>query len=140
MSVQQATLHSYGRLPWNVLRAALDGVAVAWADYEGFHIGAAPDTAPPYAHMWGWTTDWLLRARIDGGDTIAGALEIGASASSGLRPLSTEQVSYILRRSHTWPSSEHRVGRLAPEVADRPVDLYEVGGEFPITFVSLDVK
>ncbi|BCB74577.1 hypothetical protein GCM10022251_82270 [Phytohabitans flavus] len=133
-----ATLHGYGRLPWPTLAAALRAVPTAWADYHGFHIGACPDQAPPYTHLWAWTDAWLLRARIDGPSAIVGALEIGPAAPTGLTALHAEQVRYVTRTAHTWPAGEKRVGPLPAQVADQQVTLYEVGGPHPITFVRMD--
>ena len=87
--------------------------------------------------MWAWSSNWLLRARIDNAHTIVAVLQTGPGTPAGLTPKTQQQVSYIHRRAHTWPGTEKRVGPLTPDVADRNVDLYEVGGEFPITFISL---
>jgi hypothetical protein len=135
-----ATLHGYGRLPWIDLLSTIDDAPAAWADYDGFHIGPAPSQPPPYTHLWAWTPGWLLRARIDGAHAIVAILQIGDASPSGLIPRSSEQVRYTRRSSHTWPASENRVGRLGPDVADRNVDLYELGGEFPVTFISLNER
>ncbi|GLI00902.1 hypothetical protein [Phytohabitans aurantiacus] len=135
---RSATLHGYGRLPWTDLTAALSGVSTAWADYDGFHIGACPAKAPPYTHLWAWADGWLLRARIDGTCAIAGILETGGSAPAGLIALRSEPVRYLTRAAHTWPTTEKRVGRLSPEVAGQHVTLYEVDGEHPLTFVRLE--
>lgn len=138
-----ATLYGHGRLPWASLAAALPAATTAWADYDGFHIGACPAQAPPYTHLWAWTPQWLLRARIDGATAIVatlgtGALDTGGAVPAGLTPVHTEQVWYVTRVAHTWPATEKRVGRLSPEVTDRQVTLYEVGGQHPITFVGMD--
>jgi hypothetical protein len=135
---RSATLHGYGRLSWTALTAALRGVSTAWADYDGFHIGACPAEAPPYTHLWAWTDGWLLRARIDGACAIAGILETGGTAPAALIALRSEPVRYLTRSAHSWPTTEKRVGQLPPEVAGRHVTLYEVDGEHPLTFVRLE--
>lgn len=136
-TTNEAVLHAYGRLPWTDLLAAVDAAPAAWADYDGFHIGHCPDQPPPYTHLWAWTANWLLRARIDGGQAIVAVLQIGELDLKRLTPRWSQPTGYELRHSHTWAGTDKRVGRLAPHVADRSVDLYEVGGKSPITFVRL---
>jgi hypothetical protein len=132
-----ATLHGYGRITYKDLVSALGGVAAAWADYDGFHLDAAPTTAPPYTHLWAWTSTWMLRARIDATDAIVGVLSLNGSTPPGLTPHTTEPVTYTRLESHTWPGRERRVGPLDPTLTDRPVDLYQIDGEHPVTFIHL---
>jgi hypothetical protein len=141
MNRETATLHGYGRLPWSALVAALAAVPAAWADYHGFHLGQAPSQPPPYTHLWAWTPGWLLRGRIDGAHVIAAVLQMDGTIPSGLTPRSSpQQVSYVHRLSRTWPGAEKRVGPISPDLADRAVHLYEVGGEYPVTFVRLEPR
>jgi hypothetical protein len=139
-----ATLHACGRLPWSELLSLIGDAPTAWADYHGFHIGAAPTQPPPYTHLWAWQpggqSGWLLRARIDGAHAIVGVLQIGDDRPAGLAAHTPEAVRYTKRTSHTWLGTEKRVGRLHPDVVDRGVQLYEVDGESPVTFVSLDAR
>lgn len=137
---EAGTLHGYGRLPWTDLVSALHGTTTAWADYNGFHIGPAPQQPPPYTHLWAWSKGWLLRARIDGAQAIVAVLQSGVETPAGLTPMMSQPVRYTPRRAHTWPGGEKRVGPLRAEVADRAVDLYEVDGESPITFVALATR
>jgi hypothetical protein len=136
-----ATLCGYGRLAWPDVVAALEGVDVAWADYDGFHVGALPQAPPPYNHLWAWNDDWLVRARVDGAHAIVGELQVNTvpvpdSALRAMRqPRLIETVRYTCRESRTWTPGERRVGPLDPAVKGRLVDLYQVDGARPVTFV-----
>jgi hypothetical protein len=133
-----ATLNSYGRVPWATLTQALHGATTAWADYDGFHIGEAPEIAPPYTHLWAWADAWMLRARIDDGQAIVATLHLADAAPPGITPCtpaSTVTVTHL--QSRTWLSGEHRIGPIASNVADQPVDLCHIDGAHPVTFVRL---
>ncbi|WP_432902537.1 hypothetical protein ACQP1S_02605 [Micromonospora matsumotoense] len=132
-------LHSHGRIPWQHLAAALaEADGTAWADYDGFHIGAPPASPPPYTHLWAWTTDWLLRARLDDDTAIVGVLHLG-SATPRLDPppIAAEPITYTIHHARTWPAQEKRVGPLDHTVTDRRTDLYQTAGTHPITFVRI---
>lgn len=131
-----ATFTSYGRVPWAALTQALRGATAAWADYDGFHIGEAPVAAPPYTHVWAWADDWLLRARIDGEQAIVATLHLTGRAPVDIDPGAPASPVKVTRYlSRTWPSDEQRVGPLAEEVTGRLVELYQLDGTHPITFV-----
>jgi hypothetical protein len=131
-----AELIGYGRLRWDELTSMIGDAPAAWADYDGFHIGLACEEPPPYSHLWAWTAQWLIRARIEGDTAVVGAL-ILASPPAGAPPaLMREQVTYERAAARTWPVQERRVGRLAPDVADRNVEIFLVAGERPVTFVA----
>lgn len=133
-----ARLRTHGRISWAALAAALTGATTAWADYDGFHLGAAPGAAPPYTHLWGWAEGWLLRARLDSGCAIVATLHLDESAPSGLPPgPRTEAVRATYRQSRTWPAGTPRVGQLEQEVRDQLVDLYQLDGDHPVTFVRI---
>jgi hypothetical protein len=137
MSPATATLHGYGRIPWPDLAVALADADSAWADYHGFHIGQCPAQPPPYTHLWAWHADWLLRARIDGRDAIVGALLLGDVGPPGLTSLLTDRTDCVRREGHTWPAEEKRVGPVPAALAGRDVDLYQIAGAHPVTFVRL---
>jgi hypothetical protein len=132
-----ATLIAYGRLAWNQATRMLAGTEAAWADYDGFHIGAPPESPPPYSHLWAWTTDWLARIRIDGQHAIAGLLILRRQPENCPPEQWRQDVQFQLVRSQTWPQAEKRVGPLALEVAGRIADLYLVTGEHAVTFVRI---
>lgn len=79
-----------------------------------------------------------MRARLDGEDAIIGVLQLGATAPD-LSATTRESwtVDYTTYQAHTWPTGEKRIGPLDAAVADRAVQLYQVAGEHPVTFVSL---
>jgi hypothetical protein len=137
MTAQAGKLCGYGRLAWPRLAATLHAAhGVAWADYHGFHIGTAPAEPPPYSHLWAWTAGWLLRARLDGTQAIVGGLQLDA-VGPGLTVVESWDVQCEVRTAHNWSAAAKRVGPLGPEVAGRTVELYEVPGERPITFVRV---
>ncbi len=132
-----ATLIAYGRLTWDQAARMLAGTQAAWADYDGFHIGAPPGSPPPYSHLWAWTADWLARIRIDGQHAITGVLALHRQPGNGPPEQWRQDVQFQLVRSQTWPPAEKRVGPLAPEVTGRIADLYLVTGEHAVTFVRI---
>ena len=138
-----ATLHGYGRIAWHEVIAALPGASVAWADYDGFHVGDVPTASPPYSHLWAWTNQWLLRARIEGDHAIVATLRPTPTGAAITAPVAhwpvllTEEVRYTHLETRTWPTGEQRVGPLGPDVAARPADLYHLSGEHPVTFIRL---
>lgn len=131
-----ATLLAYGRIGWPQVARLLMGSRAAWADYDGFHVGAPPASPPPYSHLWAWTADWLARIRIDGQDAIAGVLSLRAEPASP-PPKWREEVRFREVRSQTWPPGEKRAGPLRPEIAGQAADLYLLAGEHPVTFVRI---
>ncbi|HVB41444.1 MAG TPA: hypothetical protein VNF47_01900, partial [Streptosporangiaceae bacterium] len=131
-----ADLVGYGRLEWSELARILGGAQTAWAGYDGFHIGHAPSAAPPYSHLWAWTDQWLIRARIDGDQAIVGALILAAAPAGAPARLMTENVRYERATARTWDADEKRVGPMAPAQAGRPVDVFLVSGAHPVTFVA----
>jgi hypothetical protein len=132
-----ADLIGYGRLTWDQLLATVGSAQAAWADYEGFHINQAPPEPPPYTHLWAWTSQWLIRARIDGDTAVTAALVLTAPPQAAPAAKLHQQVSYQRAQTETWRQGEQRVGPLESGIAGRPVVLYLIAGTRPITFVSL---
>jgi len=133
-----AELIGYGRLTWRQLLDTLDGAPAAWADYEGFHIKPAPSEPLPYTHLWAWTNQWLVRARIDVDTAITGALALTARPAAAPTAVLREQVTYQRVRANTWAVGEKRIGPLDSVLSGRTVDLYLIPGPKPVTFISLD--
>jgi hypothetical protein len=131
------TLIGYGRIGWGQVGRMLAGSQAAWADYDGFHIGAPPGSPPPYSHLWAWTPDWLARLRVDGQDAIAGVLALRAEPENCPPEYWRQRVEYRHVRSETWPETEKRVGPLPAGVTGRATDVYLIGGAHPVTFVAL---
>ncbi len=132
-----ATLIAYGRVAWDQITGMLAGAQAAWADYDGFHIGAAPESPRPYSHLWAWTTDWLARIRIDGNHAIAGVLALRGQPGNPPPEQWRQDVQFHEVQSRTWPPAEKRVGPLSPDVAGQLADLYLVHGERSVTFVRI---
>jgi hypothetical protein len=130
-----AELAGYGRMTWDAFCGLLGGAQAAWASYDGFHIGSAPAEPPPYSHLWAWTEQWLIRARVEGVQVIAGALILRARPAA-LVPLMTEEVSYERVTAQTWALGEKRVGQMPPGLAGRQVEMFLVSGERPVVFVA----
>jgi hypothetical protein len=135
-SAGSAELIGYCRVEWSVLCLILGEAPAAWADYDGFHIGQVPSAPPPYTHLWAWTEQWLVRARIDGDQAIVGVLVLSAAPAGAPAAKITETVSFERAAARTWTEGEQRVGPMPAEVADREVDIFLVSGEHPVTFVS----
>jgi hypothetical protein len=135
-----ADLIGYGRVSWDQLTSMLTGAQAAWADYNGFHIGAPPAAPPPYSHLWAWTATWLARARIDAGTAIVGVLALHGTPRPAPPVSTTEPVHFQIARATTWQPNEKRVGELAPHIAGRPIDIYVIPGEHPVTFVAATTR
>lgn len=131
-----AELLGYGRICWGQLTSFLADAEAAWADYSGFHIGPVPAEPPPYSHLWAWSSEWLARVRIDNGTAITGVLALHDEPHSAPPVISRETVQFQHARAATWPQTEKRVGRLPSGIADRPVDIYLIPGDHPITFAA----
>ena len=129
-------LFGYGRMDWSQLAVMLSGSQAAWADYDGFHIGPLPAAPPPYTHLWAWTHRWLARARIEGDTAIIGVLAFDSEPQSAPPPLIRETVHFKHARGKTWPADEKRVAKQASHLDHRPIDIYLIPGEQPITFVA----
>jgi len=132
-----ATLIAYGRVTWDQITRMLAGAQAAWADYDGFHIGAPPGSPPPYSHLWAWTPDWLARIRIDSQHAIAAVLALHGQPGNPPPEQWRQDVQFHQVQSQTWPPAEKRVGPLPPDVAGQPADLYLVPGERSVTFVRI---
>jgi hypothetical protein len=131
-----AELIGYGKVDWHQLTAMLAGSQAAWADYDGFHIGPPPVAPPPYTHLWAWTNRWLARARIDGGTAIIGVLAFNGEPHPAPPVQFREPVHFEHSQGKTWSADEKRVGKQADHVAGRPVDIYLIPGEQPVTFIA----
>jgi hypothetical protein len=131
-----ADLLGYGRVRWDQLTRMLSDAQAAWADYNGFHIGAPPATPPPYSHLWAWTDAWLARARIDADTAIVGVLALNGRPQPAPPVTTTETVHFQIAHATTWQQNEKRVGELAAHMAGRPMDIYLIPGEHPVTFVT----
>ena len=95
-----APLIAYGRVAWDQITRMLAGAQAAWADYDGFHVGAAPESPPPYSHLWAWTAGWLARIRVDGQHAIAGVLALRGQPGNS-PPSSGDRTSSSIRSGHT---------------------------------------
>jgi hypothetical protein len=134
----EMTLYGCGRMAWpDLYRAASSCDAAAWADYDGFHIGRLPDIPPPYTHLWAWAEQWLLRARVDGAHAIVAVLAFGEAIPDRITPVSAWPVQCTTRYARTWPAHEKRVGEIPAAVSDRAVEIWQVDGDRPVTFVRV---
>jgi len=129
-------LQGHGRMDWPALAELVGDAPCAWADYHGFHIGAFPAAPPPYTHLWSWSARLLMRTRIDGDRAVVGLLAIGDEPPPG-PARTTEKVTYRVYPGRTWGTGEKRVGPVPASVAGRAVDLYQLAGAHPVTFIRL---
>lgn len=111
-----------GYRPWPQVLAELQGLTCAWADYGGFHETDDLDrlsSPPPYSHLWGWSTDRLVRVRIDVDEGVVAVL-----TSADLARAKTVPVQVIERAALPFDSS-------------RPATrLVQVLGPAPLVFVA----
>lgn len=130
-------LSGQGEVEWSQLREDARGLTCAWADYEGFHIGSCPDDAPPYSHIWGWSSDGevLLRGRIDAGRVTAGWLRKSPVGGDKER-----EVTAITRQVITWnPANERLKINFSDEHGNgwpERMQSVETLGENPVTFMK----
>jgi hypothetical protein len=117
------TLLGLGWQPWTRVVELCDGLTCSWGDYTGFHTGDCPPTAPPYSHVWGWSSDRFVRVRVDGDQGIVGLLT--RTDADTWRPADVDEpVSIDISRA--FSASKNRP----------PTWLLQVTGPSPVTFVS----
>jgi hypothetical protein len=112
----------------------------AWADYTGFHVGTCPENTPPYTHLWAWTppADFLIRARIDEGEAIIGALAKNPVPSLP-KPPGCEKLTTVREETqHTWSPEDKRIGSQAEPALVLPtrVHAFITQTPVPITFIA----
>lgn len=142
-------LHRLGPLSWPALRALLTedssyaGARCAWSDLHGFHLQPAtalPARPPAATHLWAWAGGWALRARLDDGRALTAVLrpEPGdASSDDGGRPGSGPvRVRVRIRPGLPWQPDDHQVGRPDHDLPTPRIQLLELTGVTPATFVS----
>ncbi len=135
----EGSLLGYGSQTWPDVLRIIGDTTCAWADYEGFHIGSAPTSPPPYSHLWAWSSDQrtMIRVRIDEERGIVGMLRLGpVSQPSHLFRPSTRQVIVRSYPVMEWGQEESRVTALPPEV--RGVRAHELLVPLPVTFISME--
>lgn len=121
-------LISRGRLSWSKVVEAAKGLTCAWADLDGFHVGPAPTTAPPYSHLWGWSPVRCLRARIDGDGAIVGVLAVDGTEGEVVETQSHDM------QTPKREGIELGAG-LTPWAATGTYETLTVIGPMPVTFV-----
>lgn len=133
---REATLHGYGPQPWSFVLDLATNLVCSWADNSGFHIGPCPGEAPPYSHLWGWNADGsvLLRVRIDGDRGVPAVLTKAAGTAPEAGG-STQTVRVTVRQALPWPKGEKRIKVQQPGVLEGRIDLIQVLGTMPMTFV-----
>jgi hypothetical protein len=124
-----AWLAARGRQDWPLIVGLLGGCTCAWADLDGFHLGAPPAEPPLATHLWAWSPDRLLRIRMDGSDGIVAELHL-SDAGQG------EPVEVTERDAVTWMPDDGRVSA-DDQWRGRPVRIYEVTGLMPLEFARL---
>ncbi|AOR31084.1 hypothetical protein BFF78_08545 [Streptomyces fodineus] len=130
-------LHRIGTLTWPALRALLTedsaytGARCAWTDLNGFRLEPAtalPAEPPVATHLWAWTSQTALRSRIDTGRALTCALLPDTGATG-------ESVPVRIRPAIAWPGDDHQVGRPDRPLAASSIELLELTGAAPVTFV-----
>ena len=124
----RARLRGLGRLPWDGVVSALEGLTCAWGDLDGFHRGTPPSAAPAYSHVWGWSPSRWARVRVDGPDGVVGVLDAASDGTS---------VVTVRGPIETWSVDDGRFSEGVLDWLDEPVRLLEVVGITPVTFVHL---
>lgn len=142
MTTVERTLHHWGRVDWDAVRAIIGTVSAAWADYDGFQIGPCPDMAPPYSHLWAWVPDHsvLLRIRIDGADGIASALTTGPLGAGVPEASGARSVLVQTHPGLPW-GTDGQIGRQAEDLLRRikGITMFETLEPDPMTFVAVDL-
>jgi hypothetical protein len=110
-----------------------------WSDLDGLHIDNAPTSCPVATHLWGYdgAKNWV-RIRIEDDCFVAVHLteRTGDDLSDSSNP--TQQVVNFVRQSHkAWSASEKQVGQANLNGVPDMVEVVEVVGRLPLTFVSV---
>ncbi|CAL9328570.1 hypothetical protein [Streptomyces sp. enrichment culture] len=130
-------LHRLGPLTWPALRtlltqdAAYTDARCAWSDLNGFHLEPAtalPTNTPLATHLWAWSSRAALRARIDTDLALTCALLPDTGEAGDL-------VSVRIRPGLAWPGDDHQVGRPDQTLPAASIELLELTGPSPATFV-----
>ena len=126
-------LLGWGEVQWERLATAATGLTCAWADYDGFHIGHCPPTAPPYSHIWGWSRDGsvLMRGRINGTNVTVGWLHADSDADG-------EPVACVARPLIPWEEGHQRINPRLAESTSMPSSMMAVDvlDGMPSTFIG----
>ena len=120
-------LASLGRCSWPQLQELVGQQECAWADLDGFQIGAIPDTPPPSTHLWSWSATRWVRVRVDGTTGVVGALSLDGDG---------EAVAVQVEHGHPWRAAEdQRIAPLPEPLVEQPWTLLTIIGLRPVTFV-----
>lgn len=113
-------LQGCGRIPWPELREKLAGYTCLWVDRYQHRVGEPPAEPPITTHLWGWTDGRYARVRVDGDAGYLGVLRApdAADAAEG------DPVAVI-----------RRPALMRPEAGELSVELLEVPGPGPVTFL-----
>lgn len=110
------TLQGRGRLPWPRIREELAGFTCAWVGRYRLVTGEPPAEPPVTTHLWGWADGRYARVRVDGDHGYLGLLH--QSGDTG------DPVTVVIRQTMARPTPD-----------GFPVELLEVPGQGPVTFV-----
>lgn len=132
----KGTLVGLGNVTWQLVHDVCAELTCAWADYGGFHIGECPISAPPYSHLWAWSSDGdtAVRVRIDAGRPIVGLLLVGGQPVPRDAVLAEDVTIYggVVR---AWPTNDRSIGKQGTGVLTDMRTL-DVIGQVPLRFIA----
>lgn len=100
-----------GWTDWKSIAAVAGGWMSTWVDLEGPHLEALPESAPDTTHLWAWSQQYWMRARIDEGAVVVGFLHQDVDCPQGGASCVEVPVS-SQRLAGSWTEHHIRVGSL----------------------------
>lgn len=100
-----------GWLDWAEFEPLVGGWEAVWADLSGPHLSGVPARAPETTHIWAWSNDCWVRARVDEGDVVAGFLHPAGECPRGGQDCPDAIVGQV-RQSESWGEGHINVGNL----------------------------
>lgn len=131
------SLHTWGWVGWDELRAIAEPFHLVWADLDGWHDGEVlPESPAATTHVWGWMDNAMLRVRVDGDRALPTLLQPSGADSPALPPsLDQRDVEVSDQDILLWDNADpipptsrrHLRGEWKAKV---------IAGASPLTFIS----
>jgi hypothetical protein len=120
---------------WLDVVKVLEGLVCYWSDLDGIHIQPAPSSCPVASHLWAYDSkhQWV-RVRIENDRFVVVAL---TGAESAPETPNQTQVSYVRQPQRAWQSKDLRVQQAKLNDVPESIEVVEVVGLSPLTFLSV---
>jgi hypothetical protein len=120
---------------WVDVLRVVEGCLCYWADLDGLHVHSAPLVKPVASHLWAYDGQhqWF-RVRIEDDRFVVVAL-----VGEGLGPAVSDQinVNYVGHTQRAWQPGDRRVQQAKLDEVPKSIEVVEVIGLSPLTFLSV---